>query len=103
MVALPTGDPLHNCRQASDSQLLTSWISLNRKNGLATFVHDRLNWSPDDQPPEQSETEWLCVDVTGYKIINVNKPSRLRLTLMTILTFPHPRLYVGDFNCQHVN
>jgi len=23
----PTGDPLHNCRQASDSQLLTSWVS----------------------------------------------------------------------------
>jgi len=22
----PTGDPLHNCRQASDSQLLTSWV-----------------------------------------------------------------------------
>ena len=24
--------------------------------------------------PEQSETEWLCVDVAGYKIINVYKP-----------------------------
>ena len=23
----PTGDPLHNCRQASDSQLFTSWVS----------------------------------------------------------------------------
>ena len=23
----PTGDPLHNCRQASDSQLLTSWVN----------------------------------------------------------------------------
>jgi len=22
-----TGEPLHNCRQASDSQLLTSWVS----------------------------------------------------------------------------
>jgi len=24
-------------------------------------------------------------------------------TPTTILTFPHPSLYVGDFNCQHVN
>jgi len=23
----PTGDPLHNCRQVSDSQLLTSWVN----------------------------------------------------------------------------
>jgi len=23
----PSGDPLRNCRQASDSQLLTSWVS----------------------------------------------------------------------------
>jgi len=22
---------------------------------------------------------------------------------MTNPTFPHPSLYVGDFNCQHVN
>jgi len=39
-----TGDPLHNCRQANDSQLLTSWV---RKHGLATYVHERLecHWS----------------------------------------------------------
>jgi len=45
----------------------------------------------------------LCVDVAGYKIINVYKPPRSRLTSTTIPTFPHPSLYVGDFNCQHVN
>jgi len=33
------------------------------------FVHERLEWSLVDQSPEQSETEWLCVDVAGYKII----------------------------------
>jgi len=31
-----------------------------------------------DQSPEQSETEWLCIDVTWYKIINVYKPPRSR-------------------------
>jgi len=68
-----------------------------------TFVHERLEWSLVDQSSEQSETEWLCVDVAGYKIINAYKPPRSRLTPTTIPTFPHPSLYVGDFNCQHVN
>jgi len=45
----------------------------------------------------------LCVDVAGYKIVNVCKLPRSRLTPTTIPTFPHPSLYVGDFNCQHVN
>ena len=76
---------------------------LSRNHGLATFVHERLEWSLVDQSPEQSETEWLCVDVAGYKIVNVYKPPRSWLTLTTIPTSPHPSLYVGDFNCQHVN
>jgi len=39
----PTRDPLRNCRQACDSQLLTSWVSpMRRQHGLATFVHERL-------------------------------------------------------------
>jgi len=32
---------------------------LSRNYGLATFVHERLEWSLVDQSPEQSETEWL--------------------------------------------
>jgi len=76
---------------------------LSRNHGLAMFVHKRLEWSLVDQSPEQSETEWLCVDVAGYKIVNVYKPPRSRLTPTAIPTFPHPSLYVGDFNCQHVN
>ena len=75
----------------------------SRNHGLATFAHKQLEWSLVDQSPDQSETEWLCLDVTGCKIINVYKPPRSRLTPTTILTFPHPSLYVGDFNCQHVN
>jgi len=76
---------------------------LSRNHGLATFVHERLEWSPVEQPPEQSETEWLCIDVAEYKIVNVYKPPLSRLTPTTIPTFSHPSLYVGDFNCQHVN
>jgi len=41
--------------------------------GLATFVYERLEWSLVHQSPDQPETEWLCVDVAGYKIVNVYK------------------------------
>jgi len=45
----------------------------------------------------------LCVDVAGYKVVNIYKPPCSRLASMTIPTFPHPSLCVGDFNCQYVN
>ena len=48
--------------------------SLSRKYGLATFVRDRLEWTLADQPPATLETEWLCVDGDGYRIVNVYKP-----------------------------
>ena len=53
--------------------------SLSRKNGFATFVHERLRHTLFDQSPPTSEIEWLCVDVDGYKIINVYKPPPTRL------------------------
>jgi len=34
---------------------------LSKKHGFATFVHKQLEWSLDNQSPEQSETEWLHV------------------------------------------
>jgi len=70
---------------------------LSRNHDLATFVHERLEWSLGDQSPDQSETEWLCVDVAGYKIVNVYKPPRSQLTPTTIPTFPHPSLHGGEF------
>jgi len=45
----------------------------------------------------------LCVDIAGYKIVNVYKSSHSSLTSTTIPTFPHPNVYAGDFNCQYVN
>jgi len=77
----PAGDPLRNCTQASDSQLSLAGLVLSRKHGLATFVHERLEWSLVDQSPEQSEIERLCVDVAGHKIIIVYKPPRSRLVM----------------------
>ena len=76
---------------------------LNRIHGLATFVHERLKWTLVDQSPFTSETEWLCVDVDGYKIVNVYKPPPTPLQTTDLPVFPHPVLYSGDFNCPHVN
>ena len=77
--------------------------SLSRKHGLATFVHDRLKWTLVDQSPATSETEWLCVDNDGYRIVNVYKPPSTRLQASDLPVFPHLVLYAGDFNCPHVN
>ena len=78
-------------------------FSLNRKHGLATFVHERLKWTLFNQHPPTSEAEWLCVDVDGYKTVNVYKPPPICLQVSDFPVFPHPCLYAGDFNCQHVN
>ena len=61
----------------SDYQL--AGFCLSRKHGLATFAHERLKWILFDQSPPTSDTECLCVDVDGYKIVNVYKPPRIRL------------------------
>ena len=45
----------------------------------------------------------MCVDVAGYKIINIYKPLHSQLTPTTIPMAPHPSLYLGDINYQHVN
>ena len=58
--------------------------SLSIKLGLATFVHERLRYTFLDQSSPISEIEWLCVDVDGYKIVNVYKPSPTRLRSIAI-------------------
>jgi len=35
--------------------------------------------------------------------VNIYKLRRSRFKPTVISTFPHPSLYIGDFNCQHVN
>ena len=77
--------------------------SLSRKHGLATFVHERLKYTLLDQSPPTSEIEWLCVDVDGYKIVNVYKPPPTRLRTLDLPVFPHPCLYAGNFNCRHAD
>ena len=78
-------------------------FSLSRKHGLATFVHERLQWILFDQSPSTSEIEWVCVDVDGYKIVNIYKPPPMRLQASDLPVFPHSCLYAGDFNCQHID
>ena len=77
-------------------------FSLSRKHGLATFVHERLKWTLHDQSPTTLETEWLCVDVDGYKIVNIYKLPLTRLQVSDLPGFTHPCLYAGDFNFSYV-
>ena len=67
------------------------------------FVHERLKWTLFNQFPPTSETEWLCINIDGYKIVNVYKPPPICLQVTDLPVFPHPCLYAGDFNCQHVD
>ena len=77
--------------------------SLSRNHYLATFVHDRLQWTLVDQSPTTWETKWLCVGVDDYRIVNVYKPPPTRLQASDLPVFPHPVLYAGDFNFIDVN
>ena len=64
--------------------------SLSRKHNLATLVHERLRYTLLDQSPPTSEIEWLCVDVDGYKIVNVYKPPPTRLRTLVSQCFLTP-------------
>ena len=79
-----------------------SWKhSLSRKHGLAKFVYERLRYTLLDQ--STSKIEWLCVDVDGYKIVNVYKPPPTRLQTLDLPVFPHLCLNAGDCNCSHAD
>ena len=77
--------------------------SLSRKHDLATFVHEQLRNMLLDQYPPTSEIKCLCVDVDGYKIVNVYNPLPMQLQTLNLPVFPHPCLYAGDFNCRHAD
>ena len=63
--------------------------SSSRKHGLVTFVHVRLRYTLLDQSQPTAEIECLCVDVNGYKIVNVYKPPPTRLRSLDLPVFPH--------------
>ena len=77
--------------------------SLSRKYGLTTFVPDRIKWILVDQSPATSESEWLCVDVDGCRMVNVCKPPPTRLQASDLPVFPYPVFHAGYVNCPHVN
>ena len=45
----------------------------------------------------------MCVDVHGYKIVNVYKPPPTRLQASDLPVFPHHCLCAGNFNCPHTD
>ena len=77
--------------------------SLSRKHSLATFASKRLKYTLLKQSPLKSETEWLCVDVDEYKIVNVYKLQPTRLQVSDLPLFLHSCFYAGDYNCLHTD
>ena len=97
-----TGDPLYyHHRKLFIANFELSWSSFSRKHGLATFVHKRRNWILCSQSYPSSDTEWLCVEVDGYKIINIYKPPPTQLQTSDLPMFSHPSLYAVNFNLPH--
>ena len=77
---------------------LASWVS-SRNHVLATFIHDKHNWSLVDQSSEKSAIEWLCMNIDGRKIVNVLQTINLAIHISS--NFRFSCLYAADFNCQH--
>ena len=96
----PSGDPLNYCRQASDSQLLTSWVSPEQE-AWPCYICPWVVGIDTGQLVFRAIRHWMVV--AGYKIINVYKPPHAWFTPTAFLMFPHLSLYVGDFKHQHVN
>ena len=95
-----------HCTDAEKLVLLNYQLAgsfLSRKHDLATFVHEQLRYTLLDQSPLTSEVEWLCVDVDGYKIVNVYKPLPMQFQTLDLPVLPHPCLYAGNFNCNHAD
>ena len=77
-----------------------AWFSLSRKHGLVTFVHEGLKYTLLKQSPLKSDTEWLCVDNNGYKIVNVYKSPPTRQQASNLPVFPHPCIYTDDLTVR---
>ena len=58
--------------------------TLSRKHGIATFVQEKLSWSLSGQSSNDSNIEWLCVDICGFNIINVYKPPPSQMTPLSL-------------------
>ena len=72
-------------------------------NSFATFVHERLRYTLLDQSPLTLEIKWFCVDIDGYKTVNIYKPLPTQLQSLDLPVFPLPCLYTSNFNCYHAD
>ena len=77
--------------------------TLSRKHALAMFVYKQQKHMLLNQSPPTLDIEWPCVDVDGYKIVNVYKPPPTRLQSLDLPVFPHPCLSAGDFNRRYAD
>ena len=93
----------HNAEKLVLPGFALTGATISKKHGIATFVPEKLFWSLSGQCPNDSDIEWLCVDICGFKIINVCKLPPSQMTPTSVPMFSHPCLHAGDFNYQHTN
>ena len=79
--------------------IMTKWLvfanlelagsSSSKKYGLATFVHERLNWTLCIQSSSSSDTEWLCgmlMDIKSSTSTGVHQHDSKHLIFYSSLT-----------------
>ena len=92
-----------HCTDAEKLKLPTSWVFF-KQEAWPCHVCPRATEIHAFGPISTNiENQVLCVDVDGYKIVNVYKPPPTRLRTLDLPVFPHPCLYAGDFNCCHAD
>ena len=84
---------MHNCRQASDSQLITSWVSPEQESRpchVCPWAVGMVTGRSVSRPIR----DWVVVHrhwhIAGYKIVNIYKPPHSRLILRPFWRFHTP-------------
>ena len=64
--------------------------TISRRHGLASFNRNNLSWKLSDSSGEESDIEWQCINVQGFNIIDIYKPSPSQMTLTSLPVFYAP-------------
>ena len=76
---------------------------LSMKHDLAKLVPERLYSISCGQSPSTSDAKLLCVDIDGYKMINIYQHPPMRLQTSDLLVFLHPSFCADNLNSTHTD
>jgi len=81
----PAGDPLHNCRQASNYQLLTSWVNPEQES-RPCHVCPRAVGMVTGRPVSRSLRDWVVV----RRRRRLQDRQRLQTSTLATHSYDHP-------------